>query len=577
MDNLNTSMRTHTCGELTKNDNGKNVTLIGWVNRKREHGAVIFIDLRDRYGITQLVIHPEKEDLKKLVQDIKPEFVISVTGTVSLRPGKMINPSLKTGEIEIDVEDINIINPSLTTPFVIEEEVKAQEELRLTYRYLDLRRRKMLKHFIQRHTAVQSIRDFLIKNGFLEIETPILAKSTPEGARDFLVPSRMEKGKFYALAQSPQLYKQILMVAGFDRYFQFAKCLRDEDLRGDRQPEHTQIDIEMSFINEEDVYSLTEQMMQDLFYKTLGIEIHIPFKRIEYSDAMERFGTDKPDLRFPLEISDFTEVAKTGDFKVFNNSSCVKGIKVRRSFTRKEIDALGEIARKNGAAGLLWLSKNGDYKGPFVKYFKDLSIFGLKDGETVFFIAGDRKTVLVSLGELRKELGKTMVVHGDFQFVWITNFPLFERDNETDNLLPSHHIFTMPLEEDLPLLETEPDKVRGRQYDLVINGIEVASGSIRNHNAEMQKKLFRLIGLDDKQIEDRFGFLINALSYGAPPHGGIAPGIDRICMIIEGSDTIRDVIAFPKTLTGRGLLERTPSFVEKTQLDELGIEVKKDE
>lgn len=574
---LSTTMRTHTCGELRGNQKDTKVTLVGWVNRKRDHGGLSFFDLRDRYGITQIVIHPEQKDATGTGFHIKPEYVVSVTGTVRQRPNNMFNPDMHTGEIEVYADEIKILNPSSTPPFVIEEKVKASEELRLKYRFLDLRRRKMLNHFITRHLVIQSIREFLGKRKFLEIETPILAKSTPEGARDFLVPSRLEKGKFYALAQSPQIYKQILMVAGFDRYYQFAKCLRDEDLRGNRQPEHTQIDIEMSFVNEEDIFALTEKMMKKLFSDLLEIEIEIPFERINFSESMEKYGSDKPDMRIPLEISDFTKVAKQGNFKVFLDSDCVKGIKLKQSFSRKQIKELEEFVRKLGAPGLLWLSKEEDYKGPFVKHFEKPQLFELSSGETLFIVAGDKEAVLTILGELRNELGRKFINGDNFKFLWVTNFPLFEWNEDEKTWQPSHHIFTMPLAEDMEKLTQEPGEARGRQYDLVINGTEIASGSIRNHNAKLQRKLFRILGLNDEEIDNRFGFLLNALDYGAPPHGGIAPGIDRLCMILEGLDNIRDVIAFPKTLTGKGLFEGTPSEVEKEQLDELGIILKKNE
>lgn len=570
---FSTALRTHTCGALAEKDVGKQVTLIGWVNRKRDHGGLSFIDLRDRFGITQIVVHPERKAAMKVVPEIKNEYVISVSGIVKERPANMVNREMATGGIEVEAHTLCIANPSLTPPFVIEEAVKAQEELKLKYRYLDLRRRTMLRHFVARHNVVQSIRDYLVRQGFLEIETPILAKATPEGARDFLVPSREETGKFYALAQSPQMYKQILMVAGMDRYFQFAKCLRDEDMRGDRQPEHTQIDIEMSFVTEEDIYELVEGMFQKLFLDILGLDVRLPFPRITYHEAMQRYGCDRPDLRIPLLISDYTEAAKTGKFRVFNESAVINGIKVSGQCSRKRMEELEEVAKKAGARGLLWLAREEAYRGPLVKHFDDLSVFKTGKGETLFLIAGEQKTVLPALSELRKELGREHIKPGDYKPVWITNFPLFEWNEEISSWDACHHIFTMPVDEDLGILDRDPGAALGRQYDIVINGVEIASGSIRNHDAAIQRRLLKMIGLDDRAIDARFGFLLNALQYGAPPHGGIAPGIDRICMILEGTDTIRDVIAFPKTLTKKGLLEETPSEVAQQQLDELHISI----
>jgi aspartyl-tRNA synthetase len=575
-ENLHTALRTHTCGELNRKDEGKSVTLIGWVNRKRDHGGLSFIDLRDRFGLTQIVVKPEEKDLMDIIPEIKSEYVITVSGLVKKRPPAMVNADLSTGEIEIEAKDIHIENPSLVPPFVIEEEVKALEELRLKFRYLDLRRRKMLHHFITRNNVIQSIKSFLSHHQFLEVETPILAKTTPEGARDFIVPSRMEKGKFYALAQSPQIYKQLLMVAGFDRYYQFAKCLRDEDMRGNRQPEHTQIDIEMSFVTEEDLYSLTEGMMKQVFLDTVGIEIPTPFPRITYSESMEKYGTDKPDMRIPLEILDYTEIAHRGSFKVFHDNPVIKGIKVKKSFSRKEIDSMEEVVKRSGAPGLLWLSRKDGYKGPFAKYFDNPDCFGLSDGEILFIVAGDDDLVRISLCELRKELGKKDIRETDFRFIWVTEFPLFEWNEEEKTWGATHHIFTMPIDQRLENLKKNPGSIIGRLYDLVINGEEIASGSIRNHRADIQRTLLKIAGFTDEQIDERFGYLLTALQYGAPPHGGIAPGIDRICMILEGLDNIRDVIAFPKTLTGKGLLEGTPSSVEKRQLDDLAIEIKKE-
>ncbi len=571
-----TSMRTQTCGELTRNNEGNDVTLIGWVNRKRDHGGLTFIDLRDRFGLTQIVIRPERKAVMELVPQLKQEYVITISGKVKKRPPEMVNPDLLTGEIEIEAEKLNIVNQSLLPPFVVEEDVKALEELRLKYRYLDLRRKTMLRHFITRNVVIQSVRTYLAERHFLEVETPILAKTTPEGARDFIVPSRMEKGKFYALAQSPQIYKQILMIAGFDRYYQFAKCLRDEDMRGNRQPEHTQIDIEMSFVSEEDIYSLTEGMIQQIFNDALGMRIETPFLRISYAQSMEYYGTDKPDMRIPIKIDDYTTAAQTGSFKVFNENPVIKGIKIAQTFSRSEIGNLEKIVQKAGAPGFLWLAKQDGYRGTFVKYFETLDVFNVSDGETLFLIAGENARVSTSLAELRKELGKPFIKKNDFQCVWVTAFPLFEWDEDKHNWNATHHIFTMPQEPDIDTFSNNPGTIIGKLYDLVINGEEIASGSIRNHQADVQKALLKLIGLTDKQIDDRFGYLLTALQYGAPPHGGIAPGIERLCMVLEGLDNIRDVIAFPKTLTGKGLLEGTPSTIEEKQLKELNLEINKD-
>jgi len=535
----------------------------------RDHGEIIFLDLRDRYGITQIVFTPDNKDLREQAKKLSTETVISVKGTVRKRPSEMVNPDISTGEIEVAAETFDILSCAKTPPFVIQDEVKAAEELRLKYRYLDLRRRIMQQHLLTRHQIIQIIRDYLNKLNFIEIETPVLAKSTPEGARDFLVPSRMHKGKFYALAQSPQLYKQILMLAGVDRYFQFAKCFRDEDMRGDRQLVHTQIDIEVSFAEEEDIFQLTEGMMRRIFKEIKGIDIK--FERMSYSDAMEKYGTDKPDLRIPLSIEDFTEQLKNTDFRIFQQSKVIKGIKVDKKFTKGEISRLEEFMKTQGAKGILWLIQDNGLSGPIAKYVPD--DFNLKQGENLFIIAGDRKETLKYLGILRLKLGEMFTLKKtDYRFLWVVEFPLFEKDDE-GNTVPCHHIFTQPLKEDISLMDNEPLKVRGRQYDLVLNGIELASGSIRNHNPDIQRKLFKTIGMTDEEIEDRFGFFLRAFEYGAPPHGGIAPGIDRLCMIIEGVSTIRDVIAFPKTLQGTGLMENSPSEVSEENLKILGIKL----
>ena len=579
------SYRTHTCGELRKKNVGKDVVLCGWVNRIRDHGPLIFVNIRDRYGISQVVFNSRTNpSLHKMAKELKNEWVLKLEGRVRKRPEGMANLDMPTGEIEVIAENIQVLNTCLVPPFVIRDELTAQEELRLRYRYIDLRREVMQKIFILRHKIVQAMREYLNSLEFVEMETPILTRSMPEGARDYLVPSRLYPGKFYCLAQSPQLYKQLLMVSGFDRYYQFARCFRDEDQRSDRQPEHTQIDIEMSFVDEDDVFKLVEEMFQFIFKKVLHKEIEIPFVRFDYEDAMTKFGSDKPDLRYGMEIVDITDIAKRTDFKIFKDAETVRTLNAKTcvDFSRKDIDNLEEIAKKYGAEGLLFLKSKKEISGPLTKFLskelvEDLKTkTDLKEKDLLLIIAGKKSVVLPSLGGLRVELAKRLNLAKveDFKFCWVVDFPLFKYNEDENSLEPEHHIFTQPKPEDMKFLKTDPAKVRGRQYDLVCNGHELASGSIRNHKREIQEMVFDIIGLSREEQKKRFGFLLEALEYGAPPHGGIAPGLDRIVMLMAGMENIRDVTPFPKTLNAQALLEGAPAEVEKAQLDELGIKIK---
>jgi len=571
-------LRTHTCGELRRSDVGKHVILCGWVRRLRDHGGLLFVDLEDRYGIVQVVFGPDSDDLLAFARDeLRSDFVVMIEGDVRLRPKGMANPHLPTGEIEISASHLRILNRSEVLPFVVEDDVKASEELRLRYRYLDLRRAPMKSLLGLRHRVVAIIRGYLNERDFWEIETPILAKSTPEGARDYLVPSRLHPGKFYALAQSPQLYKQLLMVAGVDRYYQIARCFRDEDQRGDRQPEFTQLDVEMSFVDEEDVFSLMEGLMYEVFSKAIGVELEVPFPRLTYYDAIQRYGTDKPDLRFGMEIEDWKPIFSGIGFRIIADAKIVAGIVVPHLLSRRDIDRLTEVARKAGGSGLLWIKRDGELSGPPVKFFDNgitqRVLDKLPQGHTLLLVAGMDSGVYEVVGTVRLECANILgVERKGFSFVWITGFPLFEKADD-GGWEPAHHIFTMPIQGDEEFLDTDPGKVRGRQYDLVLNGVELASGSIRNHDPEVQRKLFRIIGLSDEEIANRFGFLLEALGYGAPPHGGIAPGLDRLVMIMAGRDTIRDVMAFPKTLQAVGLVEGCPSYVPEEHLRELHLRI----
>ncbi|MFQ5905378.1 MAG: aspartate--tRNA ligase [bacterium] len=581
--------RTHTCGELKRIDSGKTVTLMGWVHRRRDHGGLIFVDIRDRYGMTQVIFNPENTQVHKRAHQLKPEYVIEVKGRVRERPGDMVNLKLPTGEIEVVASHLEILNESKVPPFVLEDDVKATEELRLRYRFMDMRRNPVKDVFLLRARVCRAIREHLDRNGFVELETPYLTRSTPEGARDFLVPSRLQPGRFYCLAQSPQLYKQLLMTAGFDRYYQFARCFRDEDMRGDRQPEHTQIDIEMSFVDEDDVFRLAEGMFAHAFKEALGVELRIPFERLTYEESMQNYGTDKPDLRFGLKITDVTDIASRSDFKAFREEAesggkveCLK-VDGGSSLSRKEIDSLGEVARNSGATGIAWMKREeGTLSGPLSKFFQGSpgkqieNSVGAKAGDLILFIAGRKDRALSGLGAVRTELGRRSCLPREpmFIFCWITDFPLFEYSEEEGKWVPTHHIFSMP--RDITMLDGDPGEIKGKVYDLVCNGVELASGSIRIHRRDIQEKVMKIVGMSHADAEKRFGFLLKAFDYGAPPHGGIAPGIDRIVALMAGKESIRDVIAFPKTLTGSALLEDAPSEVDPEQLEELNIEVKTD-
>ncbi len=592
LDDLGGWGRTHHCCELGISDVDKHVVLMGWVQRRRDHGGLIFIDLRDREGITQVVFDPQRnEEAHRRAHNLRSEWVLGIKGQVRRRPEGMTNPKLKTGEIEVIVDELKILNVAKTPPFLIEDRIEVSENIRLKYRYLDLRRPGMLKNLRFRHNAARIVREFLNENGFLEVETPVLTRSTPEGARDYLVPSRVNPGRFYALPQSPQIFKQILMVSGFERYYQIVKCFRDEDLRADRQPEFTQIDIELSFTSEEEVMELMEKMMQRLFADLLGLELKVPFERLTYDEAINRFGTDRPDTRFGLELVDLTDIAEGCKLKVFSQAvargGMVKAIRVPggAKLSRKDLDDLIEFARSYGAKGMAWIKVNPDgWQSPIAKFFTPeeqesmRKRLDMSPGDVVLFVADSSTVVHEVLGRVRERLGKQLnLVDADlFNFVWITKFPLFKYDFDEKRYVAVHHPFTMPLEEDIELLSDSPDRVRSRAYDLVLNGNEIGGGSIRNHRRDLQKKVFEVMGITDEEAESKFGFLLEALEYGAPPHGGIAFGFDRIIMLMTGASSIRDVIAFPKTQKATCLMSGAPSEVSVEQLLELSIQVIKD-
>ena len=586
LDRLDDWRRSHDCGALRASDVGSDVCLMGWAQFRRDHGGLIFIDLRDRGGLTQAVFCPEgSEAALERAHVLRVEYVLAVKGRVRPRPEGMANPNMPTGDIEVEVTEFKLLNTAATPPFPIEDRIDASEMLRLKYRYLDLRRPKLAANFILRNRAVQSIRRYLDGLGFLEVETPVLTKSTPEGARDFLVPSRLSNGSFYALPQSPQLFKQLLMMSGFDRYYQVVKCFRDEDLRADRQPEFTQVDIEMSFVDEEQIMFMAENMVRTMFKEAADVALPDAFQRMTFAEAMRDYGVDKPDIRFGLTLVDVTPVVRESQFQVFAKAELVKGIRVPggAALSRKEIDDLTEFVKIYGAKGLAWIKiKEDEWQSPFAKFLSDaeraglVEAFGIEVGDIIFFQAGAADMVNAALGNLRLQLGERfgLIPEGSFAPLWVTDFPLLEYDPEAKRYAAKHHPFTAPQAGHLERLADDPAGALSRAYDLVLNGNEIGGGSIRIHDRETQKAMFAALGIGDQEAEDKFGFLLRALEFGAPPHGGIAFGLDRLIMILAGAKSIRDVIAFPKTQKAMCLLTEAPGEVSLAQLRELGIKLR---
>lgn len=584
--------RSHKCTEISTKNIGETVTVMGWVQKQRDLGSLVFVDLRDISGILQIVFTDKDGEMFERAKTIRSEFVLAVVGTVAPRAPEAINRKMATGEIEITAKELRILSTSETPPIYIEENLDANEMTRLKYRYLDLRRPDMQRNFILRHRVAKVARDYYDENGFLEIETPILIKSTPEGARDYLVPSRVHQGKFFALPQSPQLYKQLLMVSGFDRYFQIAKCFRDEDLRADRQPEFTQIDIEMSFVNVDDVITCNEGFIKRAFKEALGVELETPFLRMPYAEAMERFGSDKPDIRFGMELINMSDLVANCGFKVFADAvasgGSVRAINAKgcAKFSRKEIDSLVEVVKTYKAKGMAWISvgANNEIKSSFAKFMTEEEMKALLEradaqpGDLICFVADKNNIVFDALGQLRLEVARRLDILNpdEFKFLWVTEFPLFEYDEEEKRYVAKHHPFTCPMDEDLELLDTDPGKVRAKAYDIVLNGVELGGGSIRIHIQELQAKMLKMLGFTEEDANRKFGFLLNAFKYGTPPHGGMAFGLDRMIMLMAKADSIRDVIAFPKVQNSSSPMDNAPDVVDEGQLEELHIKIVKD-
>lgn len=585
--------RTHTCGQLRIEDAGKSITLSGWVHRRRDHGGVIFIDLRDRYGLTQIVFDPTlNKESWEIADSVRPEYVLTVKGEVRKRIEGQSNKQLETGEVEVYISEIKVLNEAKTPPFEIDQEKPVNEELRLKYRYLDLRRERMKNNMILRHKMAKITRDFLDKENFIEVETPILIKGTPEGSREYMVPSRLYPGKFFVLPQSPQQLKQMLMIAGFDRYFQIARCFRDEDQRGDRQPEFTQIDMEMSFVEEKDVMDITERLLIQMTEQLAPTKkiAQKPFPIMSWKEAMDQYGSDKPDIRFELQMVDISNIVKDSEFGVFSgtvkNGGVVKALRVEgvADWSRGDIDKLEEIAKIHGAKGLAYfVYKEGEIKSPIAKFLKEKEIeqitekTGAKTGDIVFFSAGDYNTACESLGQVRLECGRKLNLIDEtvFAYLWVNEFPLFEKDKETGGVNAVHHPFTRPMDEDIKYLDTEPEKARSIAYDIVLNGNEVGGGSVRIHEHDLQQKIFDLLKITPEQAEARFGHMLEAFEYGAPPHAGIAPGFDRLVMLFAGEPNIREVIAFPKDQKAKDLMLGAPSELPEKDLKEANVQIRK--